>query len=40
MNFNGKVRKTHDWKCVIERACLVTSLHLVKAGQNMPKKGQ
>ena len=36
-NFNGKVRKKHEWKYVIESTCLVTSLHL---GQNTPKKGQ
>ena len=37
--FNGKVRKKHKGKSVIEGICLVTSLHLVH-GQNMPKKGQ
>ena len=30
-NLNGKVRKKHDWKFVIESTCLVTSLHLVQA---------
>ena len=31
LNINGKVRKKHEWKCVIASTCLVTSLHLVQA---------
>ena len=28
--YNGKVRKKHEWKCVIESTCLEPSLHLVQ----------
>ena len=30
-NLKGKIRKKHEWKCVIESSCLVTSLQLVQA---------
>ena len=37
---NGNARKKHEWKCVIESTCLVTSLHLVQARmvKTCPKK--
>ena len=40
LNFNGKERKKHEWKCVIESTCLVTSLHLVQVRmvKTCPKK--
>ena len=39
-NINVKVGKKHEWTCVIESTCLVTSLQLAHASQNMLKKGQ
>ena len=35
-----EIRKKHEWKCVIESTCLVTSLHLVQARmvKTCPKK--
>ena len=37
-NFNGKVRKKHEWKYVLESTFLVTSLHLVQATADFIKK--
>ena len=39
-NLNGKVRIKHEWNCVIESTCLVTSLPLVQARmvKTCPKK--
>ena len=39
-NLNGKVRKKHEWKYVLESSCLVRSLHFVHARKvkTFPKK--